>query len=365
MNPTSSLSLEDTMSQLFCRCLPLSPAQNERLACASVGVILAGSAQLPKIARWMKRAGQQDNRIQFLQRLLQAPFMTQELVYQPWLHQMLSGFQEKTWHLLIDRSTLEGYEAEVVSVSLAFRKHAVPIVWQVIDFGCTSAEEQIAVWNRAVPLIPPACHVIAHGDSEFGSVAVMRFMRDHGWDFILGQAANTGYRPYGTSSWHLLRDLPVTARHPVYLAQVEWTEQHMYGPLNLFAFYAPHQNAPESVCREIRYCATSLPITRSLRRIGRRRWGIECHFKDYKSAGWNVERSAVSDGERRDSLLVVLSVAYLFATSVGRWLCKTGCRSEVDAKTTRHLSLFRMGCDWLVSQYRHGFGWPPISTLYS
>jgi hypothetical protein len=361
----SSPRLEDTMNALFRREMPLSPAQIERLARANVGVLLAGHAHLPRIARWLNRPATQAGRVQFLQRLLDAPFMTQELVYQPLVRKVLCGMRDDPWHVVIDRSTLEGYEAEMLMIGLAFRQRALPLVWEVIDFGCTSAEEQIALWQRVFPLIPAGQAVVAHGDTEFGSVQVMRFLRAQGWAFILAQPANTRYRPYRTHSWRLLRDLPVTPRHPVYLTGMEWTELHCYGPLNLFAFYAPHQNSPESPRRELRYCATTLPIAHTLRRVGRRRWGIEPFFKDYKSAGWNIELSAISQFPRRESLLILLSTAYLWATCVGRWLCKTGRRREVDARPSRHLSLFRIGWDWLVAQYRQGLDWPLVATLYS
>ena len=189
-----SPQLENTMNRLFRREIPLSAAQTGRLARASVGVLLAGHAQLPKIARWVDRPATQAGRIQFLQRLLQAPFMSQGLVYQPWIKGLLRGFGETTWQVVIDRSTLAGYEAEVLMIGLAFRNHALPLGWQVIDFGCTGADEQIALWQHVLPLIPAGTHVIVHGDNEFGSVQVMRFLRAQGWDFILGQAANTRYR---------------------------------------------------------------------------------------------------------------------------------------------------------------------------
>jgi hypothetical protein len=116
---------------------------------------------------------------------------------------------------------------------------------------------------------------------------------------------------------------------------------------------------------EYRYCATSLPIAHTLRTLGRRRWGIECCFKDYKSAGWNLDLSQIDNFARRDSLLLVLSLAYLWATAVGRWLCKTGNRTVVDAHSSRQLSLFRIGWDWLVTQFRQQLPWPSISTLYA
>jgi len=361
----SSPRVEDSMFELFCRHIPLSPAQNMRLAAAMVGVLLAGEARLSKIARWLPQPISQVGREQFLRRLLDAPFMTQQWVYQPLIGQWLRQFQEPTWHLLIDRTVLDGYQADLLMIALAFRGHALPLVWRVIDFGCTSAAEQIDLWRRVVPLIPAQQAVVAQGDTEFGSVDVMRFLRQQGWDFILGQPSNTCYRPTVTSAWQMLRDLPVTPRHPAYLEQVEWTQGHRYGPLNAFAFYAPHQSSPESQRREIRFCATSLPIAHTLRQLGRRRWGVECCFKDYKSAGWNMEWSHLTDFERRDSLLIVLSMAYWWCTCVGRWLCKIGQRLQVDAHAQRQLSLFRIGWDWLIAQFRRGHAWPLVSTLYS
>jgi hypothetical protein len=188
---------------------------------------------------------------------------------------------------------------------------------------------------------------------------------EQGWDFVLAQASNTSYRPSGSSTWTLVGDLPVSKRQPVYLEQVEWTEPHRYGPLNILAFYKPHQAAVTSQGREICSCATSLPIAHTLRQIGRRRWGIEGCFKDFKSNGWNLELSDLKDFGRRNSLLIRLSLAYTWATCVGRWLCKTGQRSLIDSHPARQFSLFHLGWDWLVHQYRLGASWPLISTLYS
>jgi hypothetical protein len=356
------------MNRVFQRHVFLSASQNQRLARACVGILLAGNAQIGKIARWVNGAPSKAGRVRFLQRLLVAPFLTQSLTYQPFLVGMLRGLDERTWHLLIDRTTWNGYHTEVLMVSLAYHRHALPVAWEVIDFGCTSAEEQIALLRQVVPLIPADCRVVLHGDTEFGSVAVMRFARMQGWDFILAQAANTAYRRWGQGgqdTWQMLRDLTIPKRGTVYLPNVVWTAHHSYGPLNGFAFYLPHQNAPYGPRTVYRYCATSLPMSDSLRRIGRRRWGIECNFKDFKSAGWEIEKVQLPHDSRRDSLLSVLSMSYLWATSVGRWLCKVGRRHEVDADPTRHLSLFRIGSDWLVAQFIHDLDWPVITTLYS
>jgi hypothetical protein len=352
------------MCALFRRHLSLSDSQIRRIARVTVGMILAGTAQLPKVARWLSSDAKQDNRIQFMRRLLDADYLTQRRVYRPFLRQALSFYHETVWHVLIDRSALgKARDRELLAVSLNFRRRAIPLVWQVIDFGCTGAEEQILLLEQVKSVIPAGQNVILHGDTEFGSVDVMRFAERNNWDFILGQPGNTRY--HDGDSWHLLQDLSVTPRQPAYLSDVRWTKKHNYGPLNLFAFYSPHQTAEFAIRRDNRYFATSLPTTHTIRRVGRRRWGIEPFFRDYKSSGWELESSALACPERLNRLIILLSIDYLWATCIGRWVCKTGRRSEIDTKPFRHLSLFRIGWDWLIHQHVMGREWPKILALYS
>jgi hypothetical protein len=352
------------MCALFRRHLALSDSQIGRIARVTVGMILAGTAQLPKVARWMSGDAKQDNRIQFMRRLLDAAYLTQQQVYQPLLRQALRSYREKVWHVLIDRSTLsKARDRELLVASLNFRKRAIPLAWQVINFGCTGADEQTALLSEAKQVIPAEQAVVLHGDTEFGSVKVMQFAQQNNWDFILGQPGNIRY--HDGQCWRLLQDLPITPRQSVYLSDIRWTVKHNYGPLNLFAFYSPHQAAEFAARCDSRYLVTSLPTTHTIRRVGRRRWGIEPFFKDYKSTGWELDSSALQCSNRLDHLIILLSVDYLWATCVGRWVCKTSRRSEIDAKPSRHLSLFRIGWDWLIHQHVMGREWPQMLALYS
>jgi hypothetical protein len=357
-----SLRVEDTMIHILRPQLQLRESQVERLAEVIAGMLLAGTSQLPKVARWVRRDSHQSSRVKQLERLLDASYLTQERVYQPMLSKALSTYRTSPWHLAMDRSTL-GDDIDLLAVTLSFRRRAIPLVWQVIDFGCTGAKEQIPLLKRVLPLIPPGQAVVFHGDTEFGSVEMMRFIQAQGWDFILAQPANNRFEQAG-AGWQRVGDLPVTPRHSIYLADVLWTEKHQYGPLNLFAFFAPHQNSAFAQRREFRYCATSLPLSHTLRRFGHRRWGIEPFFRDFKSSGWEIEASALSNPTRFDHLLSLLSLNYLWSTCLGRWLCKTSRRREVDAHPDRHLSLFRLGYDWLIHQFRMERPWPTLLALY-
>jgi hypothetical protein len=349
----SSEYLENRIYQLLESHLEHRPFHLHRLAAVCTGVLLAGTTELSKVARWIRKPSQQSSRIQFLKRFLVSPYFNQAAAYYPLVRQALQGYKTPTWHLIMDRTTLIPHQRDLLMVSLSFRKRAIPLGWQLLDFGCTGSATQIELFQRIEGLIPANQAVVVHGDTEFGSVPLMRFIRKHpAWDFILAQTSHTYFQePDG--SWHYLGDVPVKPRQPVYRAQVRWTKEHQYGPVNLFAFYAPHQTGPTSPRYERRYCVTSLPITHTLRRLGRRRWGTEPMFRDYKSAGWHLDHSGLQDPEQTETLLVVLSINYLWTTSIGRWLCKSGLRCQVDAKKTS----FQFISSWLGlahSQPCHG-----------
>jgi len=217
-------------------------------------------------------------------------------------------------------------------ISLSYHKRALPIAWQFGDFGSTSASEQISLLKQVLPLIPEKKRVIVHGDGEFGSVDVMDFIIHHTpWDFILGQRTKVCFHR-GDWQWQRVSDVHVTPTQPVYYSNLFWTKKECFGPINFFAFYNPYQSGPTEPRKEIRYLTTSLRLTPKIRRVGRRRWGTEPMFRDFKSSGWHIDLCGMDNPDQLENLMVVLSICYLHNSTLGRWLSKSGKRSEVDCK---------------------------------
>jgi len=355
---------ENSLQAVFQRLIPLSPAQLSRLRTLAIAVMLAGETHLTKIARQIPTPTQQDTRKRWIQRLLDAPFMTQTYVYEPYIQSILHTYNAPQLHLTMDRTDIRHHDLDLLSVNLSFRGRALPIVWELRATGMTSAETQKQLLSRCQRLIPAGRPVIFHGDNEFGSVALMRWLRQQGWDFIVGQAAKNYARSMTQQVPYQLDELPVTPTRAAYRSRVALTKAHWFGPVNVFAFYQPvyHRNRRK---QDVRYYSTSLPLAPSIRRVGKRRWGVECFYKDLKSAGWQLPFSQIQAPQRLESLILTLNLVYTWAICVGRWLCKTSRRSIVDNKPKRHLSLFRLGWDWLVHCIRcQGFV-PDISILYS
>lgn len=354
--------MEKSLQVLLSSYLPLSPAQRQRVSDVCSSVMLAGSSYLPQIAKWLPRETQQASRERCLQRLLDAAFMQQEFVYAPLVKQALYEYRVPHLHLLMDRSPLVAGKIDLLSFSLLFRKRAVPLGWDVMPHGMSGYEQQANLINRCLSLLPSSEHVIFHGDNEFGGIPLVQFVRQQGWDVMVGQSQKHYYH-HGDYNWYQLRDLPVTRSQNIYLSAIYLTKEHNYGSLNLVGFFHPRFKGNRRQ-QEIRYLATSLPITPHLLVTGKGRWGIECQFKDFKSAGWHLDWSKIRAFNRLEALLNLLSISYLWATCLGRWLCKAGKRRLVDGHAQRGLSYFRIGWDWLVHQFRMQGLCPALLRLY-
>jgi Transposase DDE domain len=359
------LPVEKSLQEVFAHTMPLSSAQSGRIAALCNAILLAGAVHLTKIARFLKGDTQQDSRVRWIQRLLEAAFVSQERVYQPVLKQALKAFHEPCWHVVIDRTALWDGKVDLATISLNYRKRAIPLVWTQVPYGGAPEATYIQLLKRCVPLIPTGVQVVFHGDTEFGGAGMIRVLREIGWDFILAQPSHCCFRPAVNAASVPLVSLPVTPHHSCQVAQVELFAQQRLGGINILAFYQPHYSQPHKRKRAVCYLATSLPLTPSLRRLGRRRWGTEPFYRDYKSAGWQVTASQLGTHQRQEGLLILLALSYLWSVCIGRWLCKTGRRRQVDNQPTRHLSLFRIGWDWLIHQLRCDLPSPPLLRLYT
>ncbi|MGB7340927.1 MAG: transposase [Phototrophicaceae bacterium] len=355
--------VKQSLQELFKRLIPSTASQNSHISQFCLAMLLADSPNLSRIARHLDHPTQQHSRMQWIRRLLDASYLNWDYVYQPFIRHLLASYASDTFHLIIDRTDLVDHHSDLLSINLNFHRRSIPLVWTLLPNKMSGFLEQKPLIERCFSLIPKDKTVVFHGDNEFGGVPTMQYIRQLGWHYILAQSAKNYYRTSPLATPHSMSTLPVTKSRAVYLQNIEITKRHWYGTVNLFAFYHPvhHRNRRK---QEIRYYATSLPLTPQIRRIGKRRWGIECYFKDLKSAGWRLPLSRLRDPNRYESLLILLNLTYSWVTCLGRWLSKTSQRCLVDAKAHRHLSLFRIGWDWLVHTFRTNTVCPVLTTLY-
>jgi hypothetical protein len=85
------------------------------------------------------------------------------------------------------------------------------------------------------------------------------------------------------------------------------------------------------------------PSLQTFARYGQRFGGIEPHFKDYKSAGFELMRTHLRDAQALSRLLMLLAAATLIAISIAVVVVGEGRRKRLDWHSQRGLSFLQLG----------------------
>ena len=357
--PTSPLYLS-TRARLAQHLPQALASQLDILSYTLVGIVQSMSSQLGKIARAMPLDTAALSKEQRLRRLLDNERVIQTSHYHPVVKQALHGLRGQRVQLLIDRVLLSN-QHNILVVSVGFRRRSIPLVWLALPHrGSSNPREQQELIQQAVTLLPPGVRISVHGDSEFRSQELFTWLREQGYDAMLGirgqiwvyesaepdavghpllervtvlppQTATGRKRKHRTS--------PVT-----YLAQVYLGQEQRYGPVNVLAWWERDDDG-KIVLHAV---MTNLPATVQTKAYGKRRMWIETVFRDWQSGGFHLDKSGLTDTNRVVQLLLVLALAYLWLVSVGRWVVKRGYRHIIDDGSARqwHFSLFQLGVGW-------------------
>lgn len=316
----------------------LRVTQVRNLALWVWGLLRAGHCALGRVADQLPISGTKESRIQRLKRWLVNRRIVVDVFYGPLVRQTLRRWHLPRLTLVLDRTEWGVFNVLLVGVALQGR--VIPLAWTVLSHeGNSDFEEQKALLERIRPWLPQAPQIGLLGDGEFKSVSLIDYALSLEWDVGLGQSKDTLFRD-AQGTWRKLGDLQVPKIHPLYLSGIYLTKEHVFGPLNLIAYWDREQ-------KKQRYMVTNRPATATTFRWGRQRTWIEGTFRDDKSGGFCVEATHLTDPDRLNRLLLVIAVAYLWCLHAGHWIFKTGQRRMVDAAKRRTLSYFRLGFDWL------------------
>ena len=105
------------------------------------------------------------------------------------------------------------------------------------------------------------------------------------------------------------------------------------------------------------------PSLQTFYQYGQRFGGIEPHFKDYKSAAFELTRSHVRDVQGLSCLLMLLAAATLIAISIAVVVTAQGRTSRLDWHGQRGLSFLQLGLRELQRLCYQGFAIPILAIL--
>ena len=171
--------------------------------------------------------------------------------------------------LIVDCTKI-GFAHQLLLVSLAYRRRAVPIAWSWVRYvrGHSTGKQQISLLKYVRTLLPKAAPVFVVGDSEFGSIAVLRQLEEWRWFYVLRQKGNTGLWRNETTDWQRMEKLVSLAGQSIWYPRAYLTEQHIH-PVSALIYWQIGEKQP--------WClATNLPdASLTLRYYRRRMWTEE------------------------------------------------------------------------------------------
>jgi hypothetical protein len=352
----NSLQLYQQLAYQFSRLeLKLSKPQRTNLALLSQALAVSPNCHLAALALALPVPGNRENLVQRLRRLLAQTPDWQDW-YGPLVQHLFAHWQGAEVALVMDRTDLAD-RWSLLTLGAAHGKRLLPLCWQVLPFGGTSADKQIGLLHRVRPYLPPAAHVRVtfYGDSEFRAVPVQAYCREQHWHWYVGLKSDLLFQE-ATGSQRALRDLSLRPGQRVYCQGVTLTEKHAFGPVNLVAQWSVNEDSP-------RYWATDQPADRQTWRRGRKRFWIEPTFRDWKSYGFELERSKLDDADRLQVLVLGMAVTTLWLIHLGQWVIATGRAGLLTAPHKRDYSLFRLGRDYVQRAQTMGWTFPVGFTV--
>ena len=307
------------------------------LAWLLAGICRSKSVHLSQVALKIPGEAKTLSITRRLSRFLGNPAVRVREWYEPIARHVLQAMADTVGEIrLIADGTKVGFGHQLLMVSVAFRRRAIPIAWTWVrkSRGHSSAAKQVALLAYVERLMPAKTPVLLVGDSEFGAVEVIRQLETWKWSYVLRQKANHQVK-LRESDWQPFGDLIEKPGQSNWLGRALLTFKHAH-PTHLLAHWKKGEKEPWLL-------ATNLSAQPETLAAYRRRMWIEEMFGDMKGHGFDLESTHLRHFLRLSRLTLAVALLYVWLISMGSKAIKDGQRHLVDRAERRDLSIFQIG----------------------
>jgi hypothetical protein len=337
----ANLRLYHTMIGQICKWLPEERITRVRnLALLLTGLYLSRKVHLSLIAEEWHLPGKIPSLANRLRRFLDNPRVSVREYYRPVAESLVSAFRGLPIRLIMDTTKL-GFGARLLTVSIAYRKRALPLAWSVHrgKQGWVGTSAQIALLRQVAALIPKGSEVWLLGDCEFQHVPLLFWLRKQSWHYVLRQQGRVHVWQPGQAQISLA-EYGLQEGETRYLGWVRLAASYHFGPVSMVLHWEEGEEEPW-------YLVTDQAATWHTIRTYKIRMWTEEMYGDMKGHGFDLEATYMRDPDRLSRLVLGVCLVYVLLISLGSWVVKNGKRHLVDRKDRRDKSYFRIGWSWL------------------
>lgn len=291
--------------------------QRDKLAVLVATMLHVRSANLVELAAGLPRESDRwDMGYQWISRFLANDLVCCDIVMEPFAReipvsstgQALARLAEtgEPIPLILDQ-TKASDRHQILMLSVRWGERALPLAWRVEEtegaIGFATQQEVLAV---VADWLPADLGVVLLADRFYGTPAMIRWCRDHGWDYRLRLKGNLLARWGATRT--TTGGLALSGGH--YFEAVALTGQRV--TTNIGIIRDPGHAEPWIIAMSAKPgYLTTLDYAA--------RWGIEPMVSDFKSRGFGLEQTHIQYPDRLARLILVMSLALYWAVSTGMW----------------------------------------------
>lgn len=277
-----------------------------------------------------------------------------ETFYVPLLHQFLQAFIGEELLLTLDTSLLWNQFC-LVEVCLVWGGRSITLAQTVLEHGSASVAftEYCPILEQVLSILPPQSRITLLADRGFEHGELMRWCDRQNWTWLI-RAKSDLQITLATGV-----TLPVSALLPPMEQAFLFPNVTVLGDLTVHLATAQLPGATEPWA-----VLSRRPLSlQTFADYGKRFGGIEPHFKDYKSAAFDLLDSHLRDATALTGLFLLLDIATLIAVCLGTLLVHYGQRQTLDAHPERGLSFLQLGLRHLQQLRYLGKPLPPLAPL--
>jgi Transposase DDE domain len=336
----------------------ISPADRRHLqgVAEAVSGILQSESGCP--SHWLPyldhRGCQARSHLQRLHDLLLNPAIDAATYYQPLLQHLLQAWTGGTMTLVLDTSMFWDQYC-LIEVCLAWGGRSIVLAQSLLEHGSASVafEDYCPVLETVLALLPADVQVLFLADRGFEHGELIRWLDRAHWDWGIRAKSdllitiNQG-RPQSVAvllptagQAHLYHNVQILGNITCHLATAHW----------------PGAKEPWAVLTR------RTPSLQTFAEYGQRFGGIEPHFKDYKSATFDLTRSHIRDPDALNCLLMLIAMAELLAILIGFSTVYRKQLSQIDWHGQRGISFLQLGLRELKRRIYARLPMPPFKPL--
>lgn len=277
-----------------------------------------------------------------------------ETFYDPLMRHCLQAFEGAAVVLTLDTSMLWDQFC-LIQVCLAWGGRSLTLAGEVIEHGSATVgfKDYRPLLERAQALLPPGCKVTLLADRGFEHQELIRWLQHHQWSWAI-RAKSDLLVTLASGRTRAVRDLLPPMNQAKLFHNVRVLE-------DIHCHLATAR--PDAAADGWAVLAQEPTSLHTFTEYGQRFGGIEPHFKDYKSAGFEVVRSRLRDAKALTCLFMLLDIAYLFAWMLGVAVVQQGQRLRLDWHSQRGLSFLQLGLRQLAALCYKGLALPRLKPL--